>query len=163
MLTYARRRSDEATARDVTAETFLVAWRRLEDLERHGLPELYRTAGFQPKNADRAARRQRRTAGRLAGEPADEVPDPAVEHADRAAVRQGLRTLSDSDRELLLLVAWERLDTPDVAAVLGCSVATTAVRLHRARRRLRQALAAPVAEAAPPRRPTPISTRRATS
>ncbi len=75
VLTYARRRSDEATARDVTAETFLVAWRRLEELERHGLPWLYRTAGFQLQNAERAARRQQRTTGRLASQPADEVPD----------------------------------------------------------------------------------------
>ena len=163
VLAYARRRSDEATARDVTAETFLVAWRRLEELDRLDLPWLYRTAGFQLQNAQRAARRQRRTTGRLASQPAGEVPDPAVAHADRAAVRQALRTLSDSDRELLLLMAWEQLDTRELAAVLGCSVPTTAVRLHRARRRLQQALTVAVDELDQSRGPALMPHRRATS
>ncbi|TCC57419.1 sigma-70 family RNA polymerase sigma factor [Kribbella pittospori] len=44
--------------------------------------------------------------------------------------------LSDADRELLSLVAWEGLDTAQLAAALGCSRNSAAVRLHRARRRL---------------------------
>jgi RNA polymerase sigma-70 factor (ECF subfamily) len=45
------------------------------------------------------------------------------------------------NREILLLVAWEDLDPSSAAAALGCSRATFAVRLHRARRRLASAMA----------------------
>jgi RNA polymerase sigma-70 factor (ECF subfamily) len=50
--------------------------------------------------------------------------------------------LSDADREALLLTAWEGLDARQAAAAVGCSTGTFTVRLHRARRRLEQALAA---------------------
>jgi RNA polymerase sigma-70 factor (ECF subfamily) len=53
-----------------------------------------------------------------------------------------LARLSDRDREAILLVAWEELDTASAAAVLGCSRAAFAVLLHRARRRLATAMAA---------------------
>jgi RNA polymerase sigma-70 factor (ECF subfamily) len=51
-------------------------------------------------------------------------------------------SLSDADREALLLTAWEGLDAEHAALAAGCSTGTFTVRLHRARRRLEQALAA---------------------
>ncbi|MEI5101965.1 sigma factor-like helix-turn-helix DNA-binding protein [Streptomyces sp. PmtG] len=54
------------------------------------------------------------------------------------------------DQETLLLVGWDGLDVAAAAVVVGCTRRTFAVRLHRARRRLRQALdETPVGEAAP--------------
>ena len=41
-----------------------------------------------------------------------------------------------------MLLAWEELDRDDAARAIGCSRATFAVRLHRARRRFRAELAA---------------------
>ena len=46
----------------------------------------------------------------------------------------------ERDREALLLVAWDGLSNSDAAKVLGCTTAGFAVRLHRARVRLAQAL-----------------------
>ena len=46
-------------------------------------------------------------------------------------------------RELVMLVAWEGLEVSEIAALLGVRTGTVAVRLHRARRRLASALAAP--------------------
>ena len=46
-----------------------------------------------------------------------------------------LGSLSESDRELLLLVAWDGLSLRQTAAVIGHSYTTTKVRLHRARKR----------------------------
>jgi RNA polymerase sigma-70 factor (ECF subfamily) len=40
----------------------------------------------------------------------------------------------------MLLVAWEGLSVAEAAVVLGCPGGTAAVRLHRARKRLRRAL-----------------------
>ena len=45
-----------------------------------------------------------------------------------------------SDRELLLLVAWEELSPGQAAKVLGISSLAARSRLHRARRRLRALL-----------------------
>ncbi len=55
-------------------------------------------------------------------------------------LRVALDQLSESDREVLLLIAWEELSPTQAAAVLGIKAATVRVRLHRARRRLARAL-----------------------
>jgi len=61
-------------------------------------------------------------------------------------VLAALGALTEVDRELITLVAWQGL-TPRLAArVVGCSVATYFVRLHRARKRLRDALDARLVE-----------------
>ena len=52
------------------------------------------------------------------------------------------RRLGERDREALLLVAWEGFSVAEAAVVLGCSRGAFAVRLHRARRKLGQRLAA---------------------
>jgi RNA polymerase sigma-70 factor (ECF subfamily) len=140
VLAYARRRAGEAAARDVTAEVFLAAWRRLDDAEARRLPWLYRTAALTLANWRRAQRRQDRVAGRLAGEPARHGEDHAERHARHEPVLAAVRALPDRDRELILLVTWEQLDVRAAAVVVGCSAGSAAVRLHRARRRLRAVL-----------------------
>lgn len=56
----------------------------------------------------------------------------------RAILEYALRRVED--RELLLLVTWEELSPSEAARVLGISALAARSRLHRARRRLRQAL-----------------------
>ncbi|MFE2580661.1 RNA polymerase sigma factor [Streptomyces sp. NPDC059378] len=56
-------------------------------------------------------------------------------------VRRTLAELPEVERELLLLVAWEQLTPTDAATVLGIPAGTARSRLHRARNRLREALA----------------------
>jgi RNA polymerase sigma-70 factor (ECF subfamily) len=143
VLAYARRRVDEPTARDITAETFLVAWRRLDEADDRGLPWLYRTAALTLKNWERTQRRTERVVGRLAALPTQTWPDPAHVHADRQPMLDALRQLPETDRELLMLVVWEQLDVRTAAAIVGCSKQAASVRLHRARRRLRAFLPDP--------------------
>jgi RNA polymerase sigma-70 factor (ECF subfamily) len=57
-------------------------------------------------------------------------------------VSEALRSLAPRDRDVLALSAWEGLRAEEIAVVVGCSPAAARVRLHRARRRLRAALAA---------------------
>lgn len=150
VLAYARRRADEATARDLAAETFLVAWRRLDEAAGRGLPWLYRTAHLTLQNWARGDRRTARTAARLAALPAQPaIADPAVTHAAREPVLAALGELTAKDRELLLLVVWEDCDVATAARVVGCSPGAAAVRLHRARRRLRALLPAPAPTPSP--------------
>ncbi len=74
-LAYARRRTDEASARDAAAETFTIVWRRWAELEQPDLPRLYRTAALVLKNQERAGRRQQRIADKLAAQPEQVTTD----------------------------------------------------------------------------------------
>jgi RNA polymerase sigma-70 factor, ECF subfamily len=130
---YAWRR-DPATADDVAAETFLVAWRRLDDVPAEPLPWLIGVARNVRLNALRGERRRAALDARLAGvaPPAPAEPD----HPLSEDVRAALAALSGRDREVVLLAAWEGLDTAGIARALGCSRANASLRLFRARKRL---------------------------
>jgi RNA polymerase sigma-70 factor (ECF subfamily) len=139
---YALRRADPDTAQEVVAETFVVAWRRLDDVPDEALPWLFGVARRVLANQRRGAARRDALATRMAErscEPAVGDPLDAVA-ADSGRVRRALDTLGERDREALMLVAWEGLPADVAARAFGCSRATFAVRLHRARRRLADAL-----------------------
>lgn len=133
-------RRDPGLTDDVVAETFLVAWRRLDEVPADAAPWLIGVARNLRRNARRSVRRQEAVSSRLA----DAVPQLADSGAPRepAALQAALRTLPPRDREVLLLAVWDGLDRTAIAAALGCSKANVSVRLHRARRRFARALAA---------------------
>lgn len=138
LLAYALRRvSDPADAADVVAETFLVAWRRLDDVPdgEAARPWLFGVARRVLANLYRGERRRDALADRLREQLTDVVVDP--DESDAPAF-SALRRLPDADQEVLRLVAWEQLARDEIALVLGISRAAVRVRLHRARRRLRE-------------------------
>lgn len=141
VLAYGIRRLGREEARDVVAETFLVAWRRLDEVPDHALPWLYGVARKVIGNLRRSRSRARALQDKLS-ESAVTIsgPDHADEVDARLALRSALDRLSEWDREALALVAWERLTNNEAASVMGCSPATFGVRLHRARRRLHRRL-----------------------
>jgi RNA polymerase sigma-70 factor (ECF subfamily) len=57
-------------------------------------------------------------------------------------MQQALAALSEADREVLLLVAWEDLSPAEAAYALGIPQGTARSRLHRARVALRPTLTA---------------------
>ena len=139
LLAFARRRVDRVTADEVVADTFLTAWRRRDAVpDGQERPWLFGVARNTIRNALRTARRQTTVKERLRGLPQLAVDDPAVEAGDeRAAVlRSALDRLSESDREILMLVAWEELSYADIGLVLGLTPNAAAIRVHRARKRL---------------------------
>ena len=138
---YVLRRSPAAAVEDVVAETFLVAWRRLDDIGEDPLPWLLGVARRVMANQHRAERRRGALATRLqdlfpAPAPGWEPP-PAM--SDELAV--AMESLSAQEREALLLVAWEGLEPARAARAAGCSAAAFRVRLHRGRRHVAAALA----------------------
>jgi RNA polymerase sigma-70 factor (ECF subfamily) len=135
---YAWRREPD-TADDIVAETFTIAWQRLDKMPADPLPWLIGVARKVRLNMRRGELRRREREIRCA-DPAV-VPSFAGAVEDRAALRAALLRLPGGDRELLLLAAWECLDRSALATVLGCSRATAAVRLFRARKRLAAAMA----------------------
>ena len=130
VLRYARRRVDEDAARDAAAETFLVAWRRLDVIPAEPLPWLYGVARGVLANEVRRSRRQIRTASRVAAS----LPEVPTDHSDRISetemVAAALASLSEGDREVISLVAWEGLEIQAAARVVGCTPGAFAVRLH---------------------------------
>jgi RNA polymerase sigma-70 factor (ECF subfamily) len=94
-------------------------------------------------STDFATWRHADIAGDIAGDPdsARRTPgDGALAGVTDPALVAALARLSEADRELLLLIAWDGLSPAEAAAVLGVKPATARVRLLRARRRLTQAL-----------------------
>ena len=137
VLAYARRRAPGA-AYDIVADTFLVAWRRFDELPDEPLPWLIAVARNTLANHRRATASRTAAAFRLASERAasPELEEPAADER----LRSVLARLSERDREALLLVAWDGLSQRQAAAVLGCSPVAFRIRLHRARKRLRAEL-----------------------
>jgi RNA polymerase sigma factor (sigma-70 family) len=154
---YALRRAAPDVAQDAVAETFLIAWRRLEDVPEDPLPWLYGTARRVLANQRRSAARRVALEERLSGAATfDGSADLGDRVADAELVGLALGRLSDRSREALMLVGWEGLDGTRAAKAAGCSKAAFAVRLHRARGQFADALAslegpAPAAPAPEPR------------
>jgi RNA polymerase sigma-70 factor (ECF subfamily) len=137
VLRYARRRVSSAEADDVVAEVFAAAWRRRNEVADIGRGWLLRTASNHVLHVHRGIGRRARLQDRLSNLAGDE-PGGGFGLDDSAdlALAAAMRNLSLADQELLRLTAWEQLPPAELAAVVGCSVATIRVRLHRARRRL---------------------------
>jgi len=131
-------------AADIVAETFLVAWRRIEDVPGgdEGRLWLYGIARRTLANQQRGERRRTRLSGRLRSELAVAVRARAEPSPGGAAMIRVLGRLSPDDREILMLAGWEELKSAQIARVLGISAAAARTRLHRARRRLRKQLVA---------------------
>jgi RNA polymerase sigma-70 factor, ECF subfamily len=137
---YALRRSAPEDADDVVAETFLVAWRRLDDVPSDPRAWLLMVARRVLANRRRSAGRVVSLSARMAqaasSAQASNADDATAGTALRLTVLAALESLPEKEREALRLLAWESLSTADAATVLGCSRATLAVRVHRGRRKL---------------------------
>jgi RNA polymerase sigma-70 factor (ECF subfamily) len=138
---FCRRRVAGDLVDDAVAETFLTAWRRIDDVPAGDAALLwlygvaYRVVGHQW----RSAARRRRLEGRLRSiaHGSTVAADESL-HDDDACrlVLVAVAHLGDHDAEVLRLVAWEQLSILDVATVLGIAPNAVKQRLHRARRNL---------------------------
>lgn len=140
VLAYALRRVPSDQARDAVDETFLIAWRRLAELPDAALPWLLVTARNTLADQLRRGRRQDVIAEEVARCSHEVLAGPDVEVVERITVLSALAQLSERDRDVLMLTIWDGLSHREAAVVAGCSMASFAVRLHRARRRFAAAL-----------------------
>jgi RNA polymerase sigma-70 factor (ECF subfamily) len=155
--TYTRRRAPEALVDDIVSETFLVAWRRIDDLPADIRPWLLAVARKTLSTQLRSARRRSSLVEKLKEvERAQSFPE--LDDPDVSGVIASLERLSASDQEVLALAAWEGLRPSEAAVVLGVSPATYRLRLHRAKRRLLRELARSEEEPAP--QPVPFQLTR---
>jgi RNA polymerase sigma-70 factor (ECF subfamily) len=141
VLHYSRRLVAAEAAFDVVATVFLVAWRRREELPERPLGWLLATARRTAANERRGdARRSGLLERQRQSQMAVHLPEVEELVVERDHVLRCWQRLSSDDRELLALIAWDGLDLREAARVLDLLPGTAAVRLHRARRRLEQAV-----------------------
>jgi RNA polymerase sigma factor (sigma-70 family) len=145
LLAYAvRRTATPEDAADAVAETFLIAWRRIDEVptDHCGTLWLYGTARRVLANQRRSEVRRTQLSDRLRAE-LEMLAQGSTEARDELdAVRRAMDRMRPEDCELLGLSAWEGLGPAELARVLGCSTNAAKIRTHRARRRLRRELAA---------------------
>jgi RNA polymerase sigma-70 factor, ECF subfamily len=140
---------DAATCEDLAQQTFLSAFRALGDFD----PTRARFATWLFTIAKRHASHERERAYHRHESPSTDVLEAAsrstaISPIENASLSQLLRTLDDALRSLpqdlrsaFLLSRIEELTLEEVAAVENCPVGTVKSRIHRARERLRLALA----------------------
>lgn len=129
-------------AAEAIAETFATLWRRLDACPQGAelRPWLFGVARRVIANQHRGNRRRTALGERLAASVDPAAIEATGAREDTSALARAFATLKESDRELLSLVAWEGLTTEELTVALGTNRATVRLRLHRARRRLREAL-----------------------
>jgi len=143
ILGYVLRRIDNPDdAADVIAETFLTAWRRLEDVpcDAGARLWLYGVARRVLANHHRGVRRRSALTERLRADLATGYRPPEFD-SGQAQIAEAFLRLPPAERELLTLSAWEGLDYGQIAVVLGCSRNAVRLRLFRARKRFAGELA----------------------
>jgi RNA polymerase sigma factor (sigma-70 family) len=152
ILGYVLRRTDNPDdAADVIAETFLTAWRRLEDVpcDVGARLWLYGVARRVLANHHRGVRRRSALTERLRADLSTGYRPPEFD-SGQAQIAEAFLRLPPAERELLTLSAWEGLDYGQIAVVLGCSRNAVRLRLFRARKRFAGELASCQARSAHP-------------
>jgi RNA polymerase sigma-70 factor, ECF subfamily len=141
----ARRIEGDAEAvADLVADVFVVALRKHDAVPPP--PEdrlwLYGVARRVVLDHQQRHKRQARLRSRLKDRAALSQPDTGHADLSRLRVQQAIQQLKPADREVLHLVAWDGLSHTEAGHVLGCTPNAVALRLHKAKARLRRILSA---------------------
>ncbi|MDX1468403.1 MAG: sigma-70 family RNA polymerase sigma factor [Acidimicrobiia bacterium] len=138
---YCRRRVSADHVDDATAETFLVAWKKINEMPSgdRTLPWLYGIAYRVLMHQWRGGFRRRRLEGRLASlgiEVAHPPEEYVVADEESRRVHQALARLKPTDQEILRLALWEELPYSDIATLLGIRSDAARKRYSRAMKNL---------------------------
>lgn len=144
----ARRVGDPERAADLTADIFIAAIDSAHRYRPHGTPKswLYGIARIVVAEDRRQGARERAREKRLRGSALlDEEETALIERRIDAAawsrwLYEAMDSLGEDERAVLELVAIDELSVTEAAAATGIRPVTARVRLHRARRRLRDEL-----------------------
>lgn len=145
---YLARRIGPSLADDLTAETFLAAFRsrgKYDISQTDCRPWLYGIAANLLRGHQRTEVRQYRALARTGVDPVyagldDQVLARVAAAGHVRALAGVLAKLPVGEREVLTLVSQAQLSYPEVARALGIPVGTVRSRLHSARKRIRTAL-----------------------
>jgi len=138
---YSRRRTTADRVDDVVAETFLAAWRKIDDVPEGDatLPWLYGVAYRVLSKEWRTGSRRKRLNDKLANLGVESVrssDDFLVVNQESELVLNAMSRLKPKDREMLRLAVWEEVDQATIAVVLDISVGAVRQRLYNAKKNL---------------------------
>ena len=135
---YLHRRALPTDVDDVLSDTLLVLWRRLDDVPADATAAYaYGVARRTLANHRRGDDRRARLHERLEAMTPTRTGDAA---ATDGALDDALAALSDDERELVRLWAWEELAPREIAVALGITANAASIRLHRAKAKLAEQL-----------------------
>jgi RNA polymerase sigma-70 factor (ECF subfamily) len=147
LLAYFERRVEfQEEAADLLSDTLLVVWRRSDALphdDEQARMWLYGVARNVVLGYRRGVRRRSNLGERLRGEIATQQLDVTEL---RSHLMEALDTLSELDREIVILAAWDGFTQAEIAKHLRMRPATIRSRYSRARARLRKTLREPDTE-----------------
>jgi RNA polymerase sigma-70 factor (ECF subfamily) len=138
---YCQRRTAADRVEDAVADTFLTAWRRIDDVPegREALLWLYKVAyrvvGHQWRGAARRDKLEQRLSN-LGHEAMAAPEDFVVMNEESRQILAAASRIKETDMEVMRLIAWESLSHPEVADVLGISRNAVKQRFHRAKKNL---------------------------
>ncbi len=145
VLAYCRRRCHHSSdADDAVAETYLVAWQKLDRARNADstIAWLYAVAYRVLSNQRRSSSRGERLRTRLRDQPRPELrTDPAetvAADSEVALAFEALGQLSSREQELIRLAAFEELSYAEIATVTGMRIGAVRSGLYRARKRLEE-------------------------
>lgn len=138
---YLYRRMPADSVDDVLSETLMVVWRRLDEVPPDAsLPWCYGVARKVLSNHRRGDQRRLRLVDRLIAEPAQVAADPQGIDDGDPDLEAALALLSDQERELIHLWAWEQLEPREIALVVESTPNAISLRLSRAKQKLANSL-----------------------
>lgn len=149
---YLNNLAGEEHARDLTQTVFLNISRSLADFRGDSSLStwIYRIATNLAHDhaASSLVRQQDNELLFPEGESLDDLPDARFMSADReyirremnACIRGVVNDLPENYRAVLILSEFDELSNSEIAEIVGISIDTVKIRLHRARRALRQAM-----------------------
>jgi len=136
---YLARRVDQSDVEELASRIFEIAWqKRSQAPEGFELPWLYRIAGFVVAN-------HRRSEGTRASFLATFLPSDSAPSAEEIALSdlslsEAWAKLTPGERQVISLSSFEGLDNSSAAQVLGVSTNAFALRLSKAKAKLRKNL-----------------------
>jgi len=138
---YLYRRMPADSVDDVLSETLMVVWRRLDEVPSDAsLPWCYGVARKVLSNHRRGDQRRLRLVDRLTAEPRPVATDPQGIDDGDPHLEAALELLSDQERELIHLWAWEQLEPREIALVVDSTPNAISLRLTRAKQKLANSL-----------------------
>jgi RNA polymerase sigma-70 factor (ECF subfamily) len=132
---YLARRTPRDDVDDVLGDVLLTLWRRLDDVpDAAPVPWCYGVARRTLANHLRGNRRRLHLVRRLEAQPP--IGFDAGGAAGHPELAAALGALSDSERDVVALWAWEGLEPREIAGVLGTTANAVSLRLSRAKKKL---------------------------
>jgi RNA polymerase sigma-70 factor (ECF subfamily) len=138
-----RRCSSAEDAADCLAETYLLAWKKRDQMPSgaEARPWLFGVARNVMRRGNELRTRTAAAASALAAEiERSGTVCPAPDVAEPDPVMASIRDLPELDREIVTMLIWDNLAPREVAAALGLTPNVVRVRAHRARAKLKAAL-----------------------